>query len=157
MPVSFDMAGLSNLIDRTHALVGADFKLEVSQVLAAGALKEVSDSFRYSRDPYGKPWRPLAWRKGQPLLDTGRMRASVFPIRISPDGFGIRIGATYAAYHQSGARTRKPARGRPSRARVGSVPQRMMVPEGGQGIGPIWFRTFARDAGKVITRRLRGA
>jgi hypothetical protein len=30
----------------------------------------------------------------------------------------------------------------------------MMVPEGDRGIGPIWFRTFARDTGKIITRRL---
>jgi phage gpG-like protein len=163
--VSFDMEGLQGFKDRVSGLVGLDFRVELAQVLAAAALTEVSNEFRESRDPYGEAWLPLAFRSGQPLLDTGRMRASVYSTRVGVDGFTIRISANYAVYHQYGARVRPgkigPTRGKTgylSRAKVGRLPQRRMIPDAATGIGPIWGATFKRDAAGLVKRRLsRGA
>lgn len=148
MPVSFDMAGLKGLTDRVMRMAGNEIRMEMSQVLAAAALKEISDSFRFSRDPYGQKWRPLVARTGQPLLLTGRMRASVATGRVLTDGFTVVITAGYAKYHQYGTRGRK-VRGR----RRGPIPKRQMVPDAKDGIGDIWARTFKRDGIALIKRR----
>lgn len=33
--------------------------------------------FKFSKTPHGAPWLPLKLRKGQPLVDTGRLRSSI--------------------------------------------------------------------------------
>jgi phage gpG-like protein len=154
MAASLDLSGIAELRRRFENIDRTEFRTELSQVLSATALAEVSNGFRLSRDPYGRPWRPLAWRKGQPLLKTGRMRASTNSGRIGPDGFSIRIGANYAIYHQDGSGVRRPRAGQRSRARVGKLPQRMMVPDARSGIGQIWGASFWRDASALLRRRL---
>lgn len=154
MPVEFDMTALSRIKERVSGIVGVDFRVELAQVLAASALTEMANEFRESRDPYGQQWKPLTYRNGQPLLDTGRMRASVYTARVGADGFTLRVGTNYAVYHQDGARVRRPAGGRPSRGKVGSIPQRRMVPDAATGIGPIWGATFKRDAAALVRRRV---
>ncbi len=153
MGVSFDMAGLQRMKEAVEGVVSAEFRVEMSQVLAASALHLVDNGFRAGVDPYGEQWAPLSYRKGQPLLDTGRMRASAHGVRTDSDGFTIEIGTNYAVYHQKGASVRKPRRGRPSRGRVGRIPQRMMVPDKDKGMGPVWSHTFQRDAVSLLRRR----
>jgi len=155
MAAGFDMSGIRDLKTRIGRMTDPAFRVELAQVLSVAALAEVSNGFVHSRDPYGTPWKPLAWRKGQPLRDTGRMQGSVHVGRVGADGFTIRIGAGYAVYHQDGARTRRPLAGGKSRARVGSLPQRRMVPDAATGIGPIWAATFRRDANALLLRSMR--
>lgn len=58
--------------------------------------------FKLGVDPWGKPWAPLKFRKGQPLRDTGRLNRSIVS-RI--DGSGVTVGTNvqYAPVHQFGA------------------------------------------------------
>lgn len=184
MPVRFDMSGLKGVMRKVEEMTTPAMRLEVSQVLAATALKETMDGFRQSRDPYGNPWAPLRSRKGKPLLKTGRMRASTHPIRVGPDGFGIQISAVYAIVHQTGGHVaphsrirgfesyQDPKTGRylrkttkrklvyvtrVSRQTFGNgitIPQRMMVPETDKGLGSIWGAAFTKAATRVVQRRL---
>jgi phage gpG-like protein len=165
MPVRGDIDGLRKLRDKIAQLTTAGFRQELAQVLAAAALKQVADEFRESRDPYGRPWAPLAWRKGLPLLLTGRMRNAV-AVEPRANGFKLSIATVYAKVHQDGARVRRgrlaagfsgPA-SRSSRSRVGFIPQRQMVPERSTGgLGPIWLAAFNREAESLIRRRLQVA
>lgn len=156
MPVRGDIDGLKKLSEKIRQLTTAGFKADLSKALAATAWQQTLAGFRESRDPYGTPWRPLAWRKGTPLIDSGQMRQSV-STESTGNGFRLRIGVVYAAIHQYGAKVRA-ARQRPSRGRVGSVPQRQMVPmrETG-GLGPIWLGAFNETAARLIRDRVRGA
>lgn len=61
----------------------------------------IKANFRNGVDPYGNKWAPIHHRKGQPLLDTGRLRNS-----IKHDVRGIDIYLTspliYADTHNNG-------------------------------------------------------
>ncbi|HVZ89634.1 MAG TPA: phage virion morphogenesis protein [Polyangia bacterium] len=85
------------------ALTAPGFRDGLVRRLGADALKLVADGFRRSSDPYGDKWKSLGYRRGKPLLDTGRLRAS---FAVEPTGAGFRIGSvvTYAGYHQYGTR-----------------------------------------------------
>ena len=154
---------LGELADRLRQAKSAAFRAKLAQNLAEEARHQVDDGFRQQRDPYGKPWAPLRRRKGQILVDTGRMRAST-ATEPAPDGFRLEITATYSAYHQYGTKpsqraergARQNARGRfvSARARTGyllrikahtnpGIPQRQMVPmDSTGGLGPIWSGAF---------------
>lgn len=70
--------------------------------LAEQAIELVRDGISRGRDPYGRRYRRLVFRKGQPLRDTGRLQASWHRKRSGPDGFTIAASAKYAIYHQIG-------------------------------------------------------
>jgi phage gpG-like protein len=153
MPISGNLNALKELSDKIRQLTSSGFKAELSKELAATAWRETLAGFRESRDPYGNPWRPLAWRKGTPLIDSGQMRQSV-STEATGNGFRLRIGVLYASIHQYGAKVRAATRAR-GRGRVGSVPRRQMVPEKDTGgLGPIWLTAFNRTAEDLIRRRL---
>jgi phage gpG-like protein len=82
--------------------INAEIIPRVNESLRAEAQKLVSNGFRKSVDPYGNAWAPLKHRRGQPLLDTGRLRAS-FAARVLPDGIVVGTNVEYAAVHQTGA------------------------------------------------------
>lgn len=65
-------------------------------------------SFRTSKDPHGKPWKPVLRAGGQPLVDTGRLRNS---LTTRATGLTAEVGTNvlYAAVHQFGA-TIKPVK-----------------------------------------------
>lgn len=58
--------------------------------------------FRTSTSPYGARWKPLRFRRGQPLVDKGRLRSS---ITYRADETGVTIGTNLiqAKVHQFGA------------------------------------------------------
>jgi phage gpG-like protein len=144
------------------------FEHALSRGLGAASLKLFSDGFRKSRDPYGKPWKPLKFRKGKPLLDTGRMRASA-AIIMRPRGFELHVTANYASTHQYGKKNIRPLRarflvfsvGRGRRkklffARKVTVPRRQMLPEKKTGgLGPIWQEAFRKEAKKQTQAHFR--
>ena len=95
--------GLMALRGRLLALTTPGFRDGLVRKLGADALKLVADGFRRSSDPYGEKWRDLQYRRGKPLLDTGRLRAS-FAVEPSAGGFRIGTAVAYAGYHQFGTR-----------------------------------------------------
>lgn len=153
---------------------GPQFREDLSRVCGEAAAKMVSDEFRRGVDPYGTPWEPLRSRRGQPLLLTGRLRAS-FAVQVVPNGFRIDATAVYAKYHQYGtkpharlARTAKQnARGRFVRRNKagyllrirahqnGGIPARPMVPTPEQGGLPYkWQRKFRQEAVDLVRRSM---
>jgi len=153
--VSGDFAGLARLIGQVSAVTTPQWQAQLCQGMGVAALKQLMDQFRDSRDPYGTPWKPLVLRKGKPLLDTGRMRASATLVP-RPNGFMIVIGASYAPTHQYGKKGIKPIRARALAWKVrGSnkrffaqsvdIPQRMMIPPT-DNIGPYWDKAIRDEA-----------
>ncbi len=57
--------------------------------------------FKFGIDPWNSPWAKLKIRKGQPLVDRGRMRSS---IKAKADNSGVTVGTNLiqARIHQFG-------------------------------------------------------
>lgn len=165
---------LRALRDRIAAMAKPPFQTRVAQLCAAAAMKKIADGFRESRDQEGHPWLPLASRRGKPLLDTGRLRAS-YAVEPIAGGFRIGTAVAYAGYHQFGTRprhvasraARQNARGRfvGKRARTGyllrirahenrGIPARPMLPV--NGVPPSWSEAFALEINRAVRRELRG-
>lgn len=175
MALSGDFSGFDSLRKKIADVSKAGFRSDLAQVLGAVSVKLVMDEFRQSRDPYGNEWDPLKGRSGKPLLDTGRMRASV-NFQASESGFRINIPVAYAVYHQYGTRphakkersARQNSRGRfvGAKARSGyllrikahvhpGIPARPMLPvDTMAGIGLIWAKAYRREAAGLLRRKL---
>jgi phage gpG-like protein len=157
-----DFAALARFRARVDGAEQAtELRTELARVLGAAAMKQVADSFRLSRDPYGKPWAPvfrnrirdrrarasrarrgLAARADKPLVDTGRLRAAaVAKGAATPTTEGVRIviPVEYASFHQTG---------------TGRIRQRQILPVG--DMGPIWREALNKAALPVVRRYFRG-
>jgi phage gpG-like protein len=161
--VTGNFAGLLRLIGDVNAVTTPAWRAQLCQGLGTAALKQLMDEFRESRDPYGVPWQPLKIRKGKPLLDTGRMRASVSLVA-QPGGFEITIGVAYAATHQYGAKNIRPRRARMLSWKTGgkryfaksvTVPQRMMIPPS-DNPGPLWSAALYTEADLRVRAHFEG-
>ena len=183
MPVTGDFAALKRLMDRVGPPGVRALTPRVAQRMAATADKLLGDEFHQSRDPYGNPWQPLAYRRGKPLEKTGRMSRSR---TAQADGATVKvtIWTTYAIYHQKGTQPhqraggaipqsrrgrfiskRKAAQAKASSQKVaifgayqhGGIPRRQMLPEASTGgLGPIWSAAFEKDANDVVREALGG-
>lgn len=119
--VSYDRNALAEFTRNLRGLGLGEFVPRLAQLVAAGGVKLTMDCFREQRDPYGKPWQPLARERtrdrrarlravkqgkkprGQKILiDTARMRNSTAAIQAGRSG-GVAIPTVYAAAHQNGA------------------------------------------------------
>lgn len=71
------------------------------QRIGASLKSQVELGFKASQSPYGQAWKRPLLRNGQPLRDTGRLRAS---ITSQPDADGVTVGTNliYARIHQYG-------------------------------------------------------
>lgn len=101
MGLSFDSEAFIERFQRKLEL----FRRVAANGVKAEALKLVADGFKDSKDPYGNDWAPLTKRDGNPLIDTGRLRASFHAREGYSDGSTtITIGTNvqYAKYHQFG-------------------------------------------------------
>lgn len=76
----------------------------VMHILGNLIANQVKTGFRTGRDPYGKAWRPLRLRRGQPLRDTGRLMRSITYNVPSPTTVEIGTNVCYAVVHQTGAK-----------------------------------------------------
>lgn len=181
MAASMNTSALRGLRDRLAGVGGPPFRAKLAQLCGAAALKLVADGFRGSHAPDGARWQPLKSRRGKPLLDTGRLRAS-FATVPTADGFRIWTAVTYAGYQQFGtgvhadraarqvaARTAKQnSRGRfVPMSRTGyllrirahenrGIPARPTVPTGGVLPEP-WRAAMEREIGAAVRRQLQGA
>jgi phage gpG-like protein len=131
----------------------------IARRVAAGFLKEVADEFRQSRDPYGNPWAPVnrnrpkdrrarvrrlaagkAVKSDKPLIDTGRLRASVVA---RADGSQVRVSlpVEYASYHQYGTRR---------------IKRRQILPEADTGgLPPKWIGLATKEAYLVLDEHFK--
>lgn len=95
--------------------------------------------FRESVDPFGRPWKPLKFRRGQPLRDTSNLMNSITHNARKSE---VEVGTAekYAHVHQSGAEIR-PVRAKrlvftprgfrhPIFAKKVTVPARPFLPQG---------------------------
>jgi phage gpG-like protein len=96
-----DTAALARMRQKLQTLSKEGIE-RVSKTLSLEAVAQSQACFRESRDPYGQPWAPLKHRDGKPLLDTGRLRASIAVQSSSPLSFRIGTNVQYGAYHQGG-------------------------------------------------------
>lgn len=73
--------------------------------LAPQARALVTTTFEQSASPDGVPWAPLRYRKGQPLVRSGKLKASI-KVMSNSKGFVVYTKAPYAAVHQYGGGTK---------------------------------------------------
>ena len=128
-----NFGALEDLQRRLREVRNPAFTAAVARRLTGTAIKLLGDEFRRSQDPYGRPWKPLKYRVGKPLLDTGRLRAAAVGQQANQaSGALVRvvIPVSYASYHQDGTRR---------------IPRRQIVPDRAGGLGPIWTAAFRRE------------
>lgn len=140
--VTGDFAGLAAL-QKQLAAVAAKGRRVAVKAMAAEATDLVAEGFRASSAPSGEPWKPLARARarnrrkgdrGEPLVDTGRLRASVTTRpRVSEDGFVITADPVYAATHQYGR---------------GAIPARPFLPL--PDLPPAWRERLAEAAREAM-------
>ncbi len=74
---------------------------QLLNIIGSVLTQEINVCFVSARDPWGTAWQPLKVRKGQPLRDTGRLKASI-NYQVYPDFVEIGTNLKYAPYHQFG-------------------------------------------------------
>lgn len=158
MPI-VNVAALRDLESRLQEVERGRWLEELGTRMAVAFMKEVADEFRESRDPYGKPWKPVfrnrrrdrrarerraargqPLRADKPLIDTGRMRASVIARAVGSE-VRVAIAVDYASYHQHGTPT---------------IARRQILPElDTGGLGPRWALAARRETDMVLTKMLK--
>lgn len=71
------------------------------QAIGRSVSGRIRHTFTAGRSPDGVPWKALKYRRGQPLLDTNRLRASI-TANAGADFVDIGTNTQYAPYHQFG-------------------------------------------------------
>lgn len=104
-----DFEKLRKLVDGMGKLASKKFITECNRQLANEAVNQVQQSFASGVDPYGKPWRALLYRDGQPLRKTGRLLNS-FRGRVVSGGFMVESNVVYAAIQNYGGTVQRYAR-----------------------------------------------
>lgn len=97
----------------------------------------IKSNFRKSQDPYGNRWAELKHRKGQPLIDTGMLRNSIFG---EARGLSVVLGSPleYADTHQDGT----------------NVTKRMFLPSQEKGLPETWKNEYVKIMIKHIEQSL---
>jgi phage gpG-like protein len=97
--VRADTRRLQNLQRGIAKLASDAWRRELYKECAEAELLLVDECFAKEQDPYGKPWKPLSYRKGRILDKTGRLKTS-FRIVVNTRGFGVMTPVYYARFHQ---------------------------------------------------------
>lgn len=125
---------------------------------------KIQIQFATGTDPYGRQWRPLKSRGGQPLRDKGLLMSS-FDYAIEGHAVVIGTNLEYAPVHQFGAtirpkssdpkaRLRFMVNGKPVFAREVTIPPREMLPL--DGLPPDWEQDIVAAMGDVVGARWQG-
>ncbi|ERT17011.1 hypothetical protein O162_19990 [Pseudomonas putida SJ3] len=137
-PITLEVstAALQDLIRKVRQLGpnNAHVKKGLNQI-GVRWVARVKVCFQRSVDPYGQPWAPITHRRGQPLLDTGRLRNSV---KHNVRGTNLELASNliYADNHQLGI----------------TVKQRRFLPDK-QGLPKAWLAEYE----KVLLENLENA
>ena len=144
----------------------------VSEQLAEETIELIREGFEKHADPYGKPWKDLVLREGQPLEDTGGMKGAWYRRRATRQRFVVANAKSYSIFHQKGTglygnkrrrirpiratALRVPVRGGGTHyfASVRGTPKRRMVPESGR-LPPRWKRRYVETSREVLTELFR--
>lgn len=105
----------------------------VVKAIAHTALELAQEGFVAAMDPYGRAWKPLKYRSGQPLRDTGRLFNSL-TVRSSSVSFSLLSNVAYSEFHQEGTK---------------HIPRRPYFPDG-RGIPSRWSREFKLTADELL-------
>jgi phage gpG-like protein len=152
--VAHNLGSYKRFREQVKGAARADFIPAIAKVVGVALTKLTLDGFRRAQDPYGKAWaavernrardrkaRARRARAGRvvksdkPLIDTGRMRASVTHV-VSGGDVRIVIPVQYASYHQEGTK---------------HIQARPMLPDS-RGLPPKWTATINREALGVLRR-----
>lgn len=143
----------------------------ISKNLAEESISLIRDGMNRGIDPYGRKYKKLVLRRGQPLKRTGGMFAAWNRQRASAKGFKVSNAKEYSAYHQEGTGIYGP-RGEPitpTRAKalaipmpgggtmfrrsVKGTPKRMMVPNG--RLPKRWKKAYRETVNEVFSSHFR--
>lgn len=177
MAVSADLTAFRTLAARLETL-GPTVLQGAMKEAASNALDFVAEEFESGTDPYGAAWPKSARaskQSGQTLVDTARLRNS-FTDEIGATGFTVTSNVKYARIHNNGGEIKKKPRlatlhfegrrfakktskkiTRTLTTTIGdhviNMPQRMMVPTGGQ-LPQKWATSFESTIRKHAARHL---
>jgi phage virion morphogenesis protein len=175
-----DFEKLARMIGKFAGLATGQFSAGLRKQISEEGITQVKLGFRGERDPYGRKWKPIKYRQGKILRDTGRL-ANSFTRGVTSEGFFLGTNVDYAAIHQYGgvvetkSRINVHAKGGRfiSRAKAGKrkrgavkvsmshahswkMPRRQMVPEADTGgLGRIWLAAFAKTGTTAMRRFMR--
>jgi phage gpG-like protein len=178
-----DFAQLQQLQVQLSRLGSPAGREGVIRTCAEASVKVLDDEFRGGHDPYGKAWKPLAFRQGKPLADTGAHLRSTLAPKVTATGFIISTAFPGAPVHQYGATIRAKGKAlafrgagsirtgklrgtgklkRPVRTSGAmmyrqkvTIPQRQYIPEGTPG--PLWGKAIERAAETAVSQAMGGA
>jgi phage gpG-like protein len=107
------------------------------QEIAALWENRIKANFRKSVSPYGEKWADIKHRQGQPLIDTGMLRNSIFG---EARGLSVVLGSPleYADTHQDGF----------------NVTKREFLPNAEKGLPETWKNEYVRIMVKHIEQSL---
>lgn len=128
---------LSLILGGLRGMQGGRLQRKVTKAIAGTALELVHEGMEAAQDPYGRSWKPLKDRAGEPLRDTGRLYNSL-SIRAGGGGFTLVTSVAYAAYHQLGTKR---------------IPRRPYFPDG-RGVPAKWRTEFKAAAEEVLLREV---
>jgi phage gpG-like protein len=121
--------------------LGTEARRDVATVLATQTVQLIARGFNRSQAPDGTPWKEITHRKGQPLIDSERLRGGWGQdhATVTPSGFSILNNTPYAEYHQSGTKR---------------ITARPMVPT--DSLPASWDKAFTAAATLAIKKILGG-
>jgi len=131
--------------------------LDVGRVL----LTRIQMGFHTGTDPYGRKWKPLTSRQGQPLRDRGHLMAS-FNYRVDGNTLTVGTADRRAPVHQFGAVIKpktKPAlrfmvNGQWVSVKKVTIPARPQVPL--EGLPPLWREDIVATFNEHMARAGKG-
>ena len=115
--------------------------------------------FKQAQSPYGEKWQPLKWRSGEPLRDTGALRASI-SYEVVGNAIIVGYAKEYGKYHNEGTgiyNGGKPYTVKPKNkqalffkgaqspfksAVIDGVPKRQFMPYGGQELPASYIKVI---------------
>lgn len=102
MGLTFDLKG--DAYDKLNKIIAAcDNNKPAMNTIGRVLANRIRLGFKNSTSPYGDKWKPITYRQGQPLRDTGRLLSS---IGYNAENDSVSIGTdgqiVYAKIHQFG-------------------------------------------------------
>jgi hypothetical protein len=138
-------SALAALHERIARINTPAFQIPFGDVIGEEAVNQYKLGFIESRDPYGKPWKPLKNGNRAPLMKTKNLMNSGSCLH----GVVFKIGEDYGHYHQEGTKNRDGSE---------RIPVRQMVPSTTTGgMGSIWGAALNRVADQFLRDYLGGA
>jgi phage gpG-like protein len=155
MGIRYDASKLHGFMEKLLKLQDPRLTSECSQRIGVGFTKLVADEFKTSTGPDGKPWKSVERnrkrdrlararraragkpiRGDKPLIDSGRMSASVTAIQSGGNVVRVAIPVDYAIFHQQG---------------TSKMERRQMLPEG--ELPPKWRDTAEKEAALLLAQK----